>query len=196
MILSALIPLSVLLTAPAASPEPLCVFDKAAVLALSPQAFDQDMNGGWRTLASKQACWTEAADLLAAYRDARWDRLRPNELHINYWHEGQMRAMIGQNERAVGLLMAGGGPTSTGGFADYALGTIAFLNRDREALKSARARLAARPEPADFKAQRANFKSKFNVDLRWPLNLDVLDGLIKCFDKPYSVAYGDSCRPE
>jgi hypothetical protein len=34
-----------------------------------------------------------------------------------------------------------------------------------------------------------------DVTLAWPPNLDVLDRLLTCFDRPYREAYGD-CRPE
>jgi hypothetical protein len=32
------------------------------------------------------------------------------------------------------------------------------------------------------------------MELKWPMNLDVLDGLIACFDRPYSEAYDAKCR--
>ena len=32
------------------------------------------------------------------------------------------------------------------------------------------------------------------VDVAWPPNLDVLDGLRRCFGKPYLEAYGTVCR--
>jgi hypothetical protein len=30
--------------------------------------------------------------------------------------------------------------------------------------------------------------------VRWPPNLDVVEGLVHCFNKPYRVAYGSECR--
>ena len=35
-------------------------------------------------------------------------------------------------------------------------------------------------------------KARYGTNLKWPLNLDVLDGLIACFGQPYNKAYG--CR--
>ncbi|MEM1246425.1 MAG: hypothetical protein AAGK22_08635 [Acidobacteriota bacterium] len=31
-------------------------------------------------------------------------------------------------------------------------------------------------------------------EMQWPPNLDVVDGLLRCFDRPYAEAYGASCR--
>jgi len=30
--------------------------------------------------------------------------------------------------------------------------------------------------------------------IRWPPNIDVVEGLLHCFDKPYGDAYADACR--
>lgn len=171
----------------AASPEP-CGIDKTPLLALSAEKFDQDPKGGWRILAERPGCDGAAADLIAEYRRVHWGQLAPYDLHLNYWHEGQARAYAGQTDRAVRLLLDGANPDSIGYFEDYALGTVAFLLRDMEGLKAARARLAARPEPPEFKA-------RVGADVPWPPNLDVLDGLIACFEKPYKAAYGEpACR--
>jgi hypothetical protein len=175
------------MTTPAAPPSSTtCASDTGAALALSPQVFDQDATLGWRALAKSPECLAAAANLIAAYRKAHWGNVKPSELHVNYWHEGQMRAAAGQTNTARPLLLAGISPDNFGDFADYALGTVAFLDHDLAALKAARARLAATPEPQDF----ASTAKKYNIS--WPLNLDVLDGLIKCFDKPYREAY--DCR--
>jgi hypothetical protein len=193
--------LALVLALQTASPAPAaaeaCAYDREAMLALSPDAFDQDTSGGWRPLEQRPGCEEAAADLLAAYREAHRSTLNVADLHISYWHEGQVRAGLeGQTERAVRLLMAGVNPTSTGdGFQEYALGTVAFLNHDRAALEAARARLAATPPPATWPETVAEFRSKFGVEVKWPMNLDVLDGLIACFDKPYNEAYGRACRP-
>ena len=173
-----------------------CAHDRAALLALDPAAFDQDLEGGWRPLGAKPECAAVAAELLAAYRKAHWGELTPGELHINFWHEGQLRAGLGQNEAATRLMMAGVNPeTPNSGFSDYALGTIAFLHQDRPGLVAARERLAATPKPAEFDRAAERFKATYGFDLEWPVNLKVLDGLIACFGRPYNEAYGD-CRPE
>ena len=179
----------------AAPPPDSCAHDRAALLALSPDAFDQDMDGGWRPLGDKPECHETAADLLAAYRAARWGELNPDQLHLNYWHEGQMRATLGQRDKAVQLLLAGVNPNVwSSGQENYALGTVAFLLNDRPALQAARDRLAATPKPEGFDDAAARFRAQYGRDLVWPMNLDVLDGLLVCFGQDYATAYGD-CRP-
>lgn len=173
-----------------------CAHDRAALLALTPTAFDQDLNGGWRTLSEKPECAAVAAELLSAYRETHWSDLTQGELHLNYWHEGQLRAGLGQTQAATRLMMAGVNPeTPNSGFSDYALGTIAFLHQDRAGLVAARERLAATPKPADFDRAAQRFKATYGFDLEWPVNLKVLDSLIACFGRPYNEAYGD-CRAE
>lgn len=144
---------------------------------------------------AKPGCAAIAADLLAAYRKARWADLTQSELHTNYWHEGQLRAGLGQTQAATRLMMAGVNPEmSRSGFSDYALGTIAFLHQDRPGLIAARERLAALPKPADFDQAAQRFKAAYGFDLEWPANLKVLDGFIACFDRPYNEAYGSRGR--
>ena len=164
----------------ATAPNSSCSVDKEAMLRLSPSDFDQGPHG-WRALAAKPDCHLATADLIAEYRHKHWRTSELFELHISYWHEGQMRASADQRELAVKLLLAGVSPQSIG-FSDYALATVAFLQNDLEALRTARARLAAAPKPAEFTG-------------KWPPNLDVVDGLLACFGKPYLEAYSASCRP-
>ncbi|MEE3624013.1 hypothetical protein UCD39_08415 [Nitrospirillum sp. BR 11752] len=167
-----------------------CTVDTEQMMQLEPRAFDQDMNGGWRTLAYQDGCKKAATDLIKTYIDRNWQKLEPGSLHALYWHAGQMEALVGDYRAAKPLMMAGVNPDKRGmelGFYEYALGTIAFLNRDLAGLKAARRRLAALPEPAWFEEE---FK---DTGLKWPANLSVLDGLIRCFNSPYAVAYGDQC---
>jgi len=181
----------------AEKPKDPCAHDKAALLALSPQHFDETPGEGWRPLGDKSECRLVAADLIAAYRTKHWGRLAADELKGLLWHEGQMRAAGGDNSRAVPLLMAGvpiDGDDAD--MADYALGTVAFLQRDLAALKAARDRLAKVPMPASFAKERDQMLAKFGSAPTWPVNLDVLDGLIACWDKPYAVAYQSECRPK
>ncbi len=189
--------LALALTQAAAAPAPTapadCSYDRAAMLALTPDRFDQNLTGGWRVVADRPGCQGAAADLLAAYRQAHWGRLKPAELHINYWHEGQMRAGAGQTDRAVPLLLAGVDPENKIGFEDYALGSVAFLQRDRAGLLAARARLAKLPKPPTWARREAEIQKRFGSAPSWPPNLNVLDGLIACFDRPYREAYGAPC---
>ncbi|MGV3624985.1 MAG: hypothetical protein ACO1OB_29465 [Archangium sp.] len=50
-------------------------------------------------LEAKPECAEAAADLLAEYRKAHWGTFKTYELHVNFWHEGQMRAVAGQRSR-------------------------------------------------------------------------------------------------
>ena len=179
-------------TSSAADP---CAHDKAAILALSPDKFDQDLRGGWRPLGNTPGCEGAAADLIEAYRQAHWGALTRSDLHESYWHEGQLRAAAGQSDRAVPLLLAGVDPEGLGDPADYALGTVAFLQHDLESLKAARARIVAQPEPAWFKAGKAEAKRQTGREPTWPMYKDELDGFLRCFDKPYAEAYSSrACR--
>ena len=172
----------------------VCAVDTAAMLKLDPAQFDQDRTGGWRPLADREGCEAAAADLLATYREAHWGALSAHQLHISYWHEGQLRASAGQSGRAIPLLMSGVDADDQIGFYQYALGTIAFLQGDLASLRAERDRLAAMPKPSWFAKAAAGAKAKSGSEPTWPLNLDVLDGLIACFGQPYKVAYG--CRPK
>jgi sirohydrochlorin ferrochelatase len=193
MLIAAVMTLAIFQAAPV--PE-ACAYDRDAMLALAPEDFDQDLAGGWRPLGNRDECREAAADLLAIYRQAHWGDLNVDQLHTNYWHEGQLRAALGQKDRAVRLLLAGVSPSNIpDGKADYAIGTVAFLLNDLPTLQAARARLAATPPPPGFEESSRTFKERYGRDLVWPLNLDVLDGLIACFGKPYGEAYSRDCRP-
>lgn len=170
--------------APAPAPAPEsdpCQVDRGIMLALGMNAFDQDHQGGWRPLSERPGCKGTAADLIRDYRAFMQDRIP-----ILYWHEGQLRADLGQNEEAARLMdrtRREGGDERALWWNPYVDGTIAFLRGDRAALTAARNRLAAAPRPADLPAGRA-----------WPPNLAVMDGLINCFGRPYREAYGEACR--
>ena len=168
---------------PAADP---CQVDRHALLALNQDAFDQDMTGGWRELADRPGCMASAADLIRAYRAHAQSRLS-----ILYWHEGQLRATLGDYAAAIPLLEASRKPQDSSGWNPYVDATVAFLRGDRAALVQARDRLAALPRPPDFRDQvLAN-----GFHLTWPMNLEVVDGLLRCFGRPYREAYSAAeCR--
>lgn len=174
-------------TGKAVTPEE-CAYDRAAMLSLGERAFDQDMSGGWRTLAARETCLDVAADLIRDYR----------EIHgltstILYWHEGQLRAAAGDVDRAVQLFaesrINGDDPY---GWNPYVDATIAFLRHDFAALVDARDALARIPRPDSFPILDADGKP---IDVSWPPNLDVVDHLIACFDQEYLAAYGRCEEP-
>jgi hypothetical protein len=167
-----------------------CQYDHAALLALDYKAFDQDMYGGWRPLATEKGCEPVAADLIRDYRAAHAE-LSVNDRWILNWHEGQMRASFGDYANAIPLLATDSPDPAT---ADYGAATVAFLKHDKPGLLAARAKLVAEPKPAGWDEAAADFKTKYGVTITWPSNLDVVDGLINCFNKSYAEAYDSVCR--
>lgn len=179
-----------------------CAYDEKAMLALDEDAFDQDLSnggGGWRKLGNTPGCEHAAADLIAAYRAAH-----PGSGRILVWHEGQLRALTEDRERAVPLLAAARKPDAEdkAGWNFYVDATVAFLERDKPKLLAARDRLAqveysSGPDIPPLKDGYIEFPAEDGqppMRFRWPPNLDVVDGLIACYDRPYAVAYEMECR--
>lgn len=189
-----------LLGSPALHAADHCEYDEQALLALDEDAFDQDISGGWRAVASIPGCELAAAGLLATYRAKH-----ANASTVLAWHEGQMRASAGQYEQAIPLLEAARKPLQqeAGGWNHYVDATLAFLRHDNPALLAARKRLAAVAYTADTgmpPLKDGYFElpvppGQPAMKMRWPPNIDVVDGLVACFSKPYAEAYGASCRP-
>jgi len=175
-----------------------CEHDRARLLALDQDRFDQDFKGGWRPLADRPGCKLAAADLIRDYRQTHG-----NEAIILYWHEAQMRAFAGQYKAAIDLMERSRYPAEINkDWNAYVDATIAFLRKDRAALDQARQMLASVPFPTDkglpplkdgvLELPTPDGKT---MRMRWPANIDVVDGLVQCFDKPYEEAYGSTCRP-
>ncbi|WBS01814.1 hypothetical protein OU994_26705 [Pseudoduganella sp. SL102] len=157
-----------------------CAIDWARYMAQDLNTFDQGADGFRGVISAGDLC---VADLIASYRKANPAVLDNPDAYLLYWHEGQYRAFAGQSERAQELF--GQSRMRDGPAADmwnlYVDGSVAFLRQDRPALLEARAALAALP-PETYRP------------IPRPMNLDVLDGLIGCFGKPYAEAYGAACR--
>jgi hypothetical protein len=171
-----------------------CGYDRAAMLALDYDHFDQDSAEGWRPLADRPGCELAAAEVLAAYRNDNAAHIDDGQRRLLLWHEGQLRAFDGQTAFAIDLidLSRAGEPFAEN--ALYAEATIAFLRHDRATLLKARGKLAALPMPAAFEADAAKARSGYGLVVTWPPNLAVVDGLIACFDRPYQQAYRGACR--
>lgn len=175
----------------------LSVAERARLLALDQQQFDQDMSnggGGWRALENRPGCERAAADLIRDFRKAHG-----NARGILSWHEGQLRAAAGDYEQAVPLLDQGREPGDSVAWNLYADATIAFLRRDRAALLQARERLAAVQPDAGVVVTDGTITVQTpkgdTIKIKWPPNLEVVDALVRCFDKPYKAAYSDNaCR--
>lgn len=165
----------------AASSAEQCILNRAELLAMDEQSFDQDMQGGWRAIAARDECMGAAADLVRDYRQARGSTSA-----TLYWHEGQLRALIGESDKAIQLLdRARHDHDELLGWNLYVDATIAFLRHDRAALVSARDALARVPRPEDFAV-----RDPWGQAIPWPINLNIVDALIKCFDREYKAAYG------
>ena len=162
-----------------------CSYNRTAMIELSQNEFDQDMAGGWRKLANA-GCEQEAADLIAD-----WIRTNKSTSTTLYWHEGQMRASIGQNDAAIALFEKARKSESEDagwGWNHYVDGTIAFLRGDKAALMASRSRLSLLPELES--AKNMTDIDGNPIKIVWPMNLDVLDSLISCWGKSYNEAYG------
>jgi hypothetical protein len=175
-----------------------CAHDRARLLALNENDFDQDMAGGWRTLSSTPGCALVAADLLRDYRQAHH-----KDSGLLFWHEAQVRADAGQYAQAIDLMKQAYQPAEKDrtGWNLYVDATIAFLQRDRAALAQAKSKLAAVPPPVGAGIppvvdgyMEAEFDDGSKRKIRWPVNIDVVEGLENCFDKLYVEAYKDACR--
>ena len=160
-----------------------CRNDRAALAGLDRRRFDQDMTGGWRALANA-GCDLEAAE---AIRD--WRMQHSTRDGLLDWHEGQLRANAGRPAEAIALMeRSRKTPAEDAGFGWnlYVDGTVAFLRGDRAGLEGARAKLAALPRPADYAPVGPDGSPRA---VRWPMNLHVLDGLLRCWGQGYKQAY-------
>lgn len=174
--------------------------ERDRLLALDEDAFDQDLSGsggGWRAIAAVRGCEFAAADLIRDYREQH-----ASTASILYWHEGQMRATGGDYPAAIRLFEQSRKPEAQdlAGWNQYVDASIAFLEKDMPALLRARESLSRVEAPPDFIVQDGVFEIPNNsgkaFKMRWPPNIDVVDGLIKCFDRSYREAYDDAtCRP-
>lgn len=166
-----------------------CTIDRQQAIALSEEAFDQG-EAGWRSLA-RPGCFIAAAQLIADYRTTHSQHGK-----MLFFHEAQMRAAGGDYPTAAPLFEAArSGPNEwrvDTGWNDYVAASAAFVRRDKAALQAHRDRLAALPPPP-LQPQVADAARNEPVPEGWPYNLDVVDSLIRCFDRPYAEAM-TACR--
>jgi hypothetical protein len=158
----------------------LTAADKAANAQLSFDDFDQKgvSPTTWRRLSNRgcEALAVEAAeDYLAHARFRAAQEQRDVMFHI-----GQSLGMIGKYDEAA-LMVAGSKapaaePLGELDWNTYVEGTWAFFKRDKAALTQAQQVLTAKPGKGN------------------QINGSVLTGLLNCFDRPYGVAYGGTCR--
>lgn len=117
-----------------------------------------------------------------------------------------MLASAGMNELAIPALEAArmDPALDPAGWNHYVDATIAFLAGDREALEQARDRLAAvpfdgtsgLPPLVDGFIELPTQPGQPPLRMRWPPNIEVVEGLLNCFGKSYNDAYGTACRSD
>ena len=177
-----------------------CEIDRPGLLALDRQQFDQDVRGaggGWRAVAARPGCETAAADLIRDYRKAH-----PDDPSLLYWHEGQLRAFAGDYPAAMALMQASKkpAPQDPTGWNPYVDATMAFLAHDKQGLAAAKQALEALPPAPDLPPLKDGvielpMQDGQVIKMRWPPNADVVEGLARCMEKSYVVAYSQECRP-
>lgn len=173
----------------ATTDKPICSLtqaDKDANISLSFEGFDQQgiLPSTWRTL-DKAGCREQAIDALKDY-SIRGPVLEPYHQRILLFHLGQLLAAHGQEAKAAEFIAfsreprGSRPPTNTLNWNDYVIGTWAFLTKNRQMLAASVKSVLATPG-------RGN-----------QVNGAFLQGLERCFDKPYSVAYNPRCgeKPE
>ena len=172
-----------------------CAYDREALLAQDFVTFDQTEGAGWRPLYDA-GCYLEAAEILRNWRASHDGDLSPDIprerafLRILAWHEAQMWAFGESNDIALPIFESGdvvNEGNSGAAWNLYVRGTIAFLRRDRGELETAIADLAAIPRPSGW--DNLVGADGQPVSQPWPLNLDVLEGLLRCWDESYAAAY-------
>jgi hypothetical protein len=159
--------------------EPLadnCFYDLEAMLALDEQSFDGDLSTGWRILARDNLCFEDAADLIRAYRERHTDSST-----IVSFHEGQLRACVGQTRSAIALFERSRNPAGeVFGWNLLIEALVAYLRHDRAELAEARQALANLSGVDQLAAP---------VREAWREYLGATDQLIQCFDCEWEEAY-------
>jgi hypothetical protein len=159
---------------------------REVLLALPFKQFDQQQGNGWRPLYASK-CYIEAALLLKDYVKRNPSIAR--DQYMLPFHTGQLFALAGGHAEAIQWMENGYSndnfdPINWNAFVDA---NVAFLKHDYKALLKQRNLINQEPPMADRPGV-----PRWAVGKK--MNLDVVDGFIACFDKPYDVAYGDECR--
>ena len=144
-----------LLASTALANECLSRQERERLLALHQDAFDQDMQGGWRVLEQKPGCRETAANLIA-----EWRQRHQSTDTIVFWHEGQARAGMEDREAAIALFKQSYQPAWPGTVAwnSYVDATIAFMARDKPGLLRARENLLQVNPPAEYVVKDGRFE--------------------------------------
>ncbi|MDP5208375.1 hypothetical protein [Microbulbifer sp. 2205BS26-8] len=162
--------------------------EKARVIRLEFWEFDQSQTDGWRPFY-EAGCYQIAADLLIEY--VNMNPALANKHVILNMHAGQMLASTGNYEKAKNYFSMSYSPMKDKAWINWNAfvdATIAFINSDMPGLKSAKEKIEL--QETITKEAYPNFPEYW-----WgkKMNLDVVNGFIACFDKPYVEAY-ENCR--
>lgn len=137
-----------------------------SLMALDFEAFDQDMQGGWRHYGNQMQFGT-AASLIKTYLEYH-PEIDENKAEVMRWHAGQMYAMAGENELAIPLLESSRKKEDFMRWNEYLDATVAFLKKDRKAFDEnikAVASFANNPNLRLLKILEANFDKSYREAL-------------------------------
>ncbi|WP_115717314.1 hypothetical protein [Gallaecimonas mangrovi] len=181
--------LTSLLSLPVMASSAACQVNTKKELSLDEKHFDQSLQAGWRVLARQPKCREAAADLIEAYRKAHHSK----SITLA-WHEAQMRAMVGQNDKAVALFKQAKHPKADPfGWNLYVDATVAFLQNNKPQLLKDRKEMMALPRPKGYLPAGKVAKDS---DLKWPLYIDKVDAFVSCFGSSYQHAYSECSAPK
>lgn len=106
--------------------------ERQRLMSLDFEAFDQDMNGGWRTYGN-QLEFELAAGLIEEYMTLH-PEIEEGQLSVMKWHTGQMYALADKNEKAIPFMEASKKEEDVMSWNTYVDATIAFLKKDKDGL--------------------------------------------------------------
>lgn len=158
-----------------------------ALLAKDLSTFDQSSEG-FRKYADR-GCYELAAQLLERYLDES----NPPEKrqHLLHFHAGQMWVAAEENDRALAHFKQSY-KEQVDPIADwnsYVRATIAFFERDRDAVEAMREKLLEQPI-----LTREEFPGLPEIWEGKRANLEVVNGFLACWNEPYQDAYHPDCR--
>jgi hypothetical protein len=125
-----------------------CSGSEKAFLSLTWEDFDQSPTSGWRPLA-ESGDFAEAARMIETYLDHHHD-LQPAQLGYSRFHAGQLWAMHGDTDRALGFIdqatVVDMPPEFPQSFNSLVLGTQSLQRDDIATVRTARDEVAAMPD--------------------------------------------------
>ena len=152
----------------AVSQAPCPAVPAEALMALPYDAFDTgDGPAAWRSLLER-GCVDVAVATLSAYRDANRPRMTRDQSGELSFHIGQTLAFSGRDAESVPHFEAAAPAGSTAEWAAYVDATAGFARKDRARVERA---LTAYAKIAPGS-----------------MRLAVIQGFLRCFDKPYKEA--------